>query len=627
MSDHDSGNLRAYVHEGDRNQCRVSLWRPTDRPEGILCTVGSVFPVHGPGAGLRAPVHLFKRGHVRINFSSTSIGALLMTGVVALTHATVHKVQTVAEANSLRLSAGDTVLFAGGQTYTDAGLAPRRSSGTAKSPIVFTASGAQRAIIEVSSGSGLQLNSTYAVVSRIHFKGPWDTTMAGAKSPNGVSISGGNNSTLEDCEISGFAAHGISGGVDGLRIVNCHVHDVGWDGINVDGGNDLYIGYCTIHDATGFARPPHAGSGILIGGVTRAVVEYCEAYSNGTKFMSGEGGGPVGIWSWDSDSVVIQYCESHHNQNGNRGVDGGGFDIDGGDQNCIIQYCYSHDNEGPGYLVAHWDASGGTPTDNNTIRYCISQNDGRTWQGCISMWSANAAHLTNTRVYNNVVYTERKPAASRESGIGAGNVFYNNIFITGGWAPFTHGASDHFRFVNNCYWSVDSFFAFNDRDYRSLEEFRTSGQEMHNGEPMGMQVDPELKDAGAAGTIADPANMAALLNAYTLLEGSPCVDAGIDLKARFSIDPGARDFFGGAIPRGDGFDIGVHESETPVITVNRMPPKAMRWQLGAVRYFDLRGRRAPHRLPATGAVVPRGVGGRSAAVSVSFTGLKGQSRE
>jgi hypothetical protein len=48
-------------------------------------------------------------------------------------------------------------------------------------------------------------------------------------------------------------------------------------------------------------------------------------------------------------TLFFQYSVSHHNKAG-RIYDGGGFDIDGGSQNCIIQYCYSYDNDGAGML-------------------------------------------------------------------------------------------------------------------------------------------------------------------------------------------------------------------------------------------------------------------------------------
>ena len=52
-----------------------------------------------------------------------------------------------------------------------------------------------------------------------------------------------------------------------------------------------------------------------------------------------------------------------------------GFDIDGGTENCFVQYCYSYFNDGPGFM--HCDYPTSRVTQNNTIRYNISEYDGQ----------------------------------------------------------------------------------------------------------------------------------------------------------------------------------------------------------------------------------------------------------
>jgi len=44
-----------------------------------------------------------------------------------------------------------------------------------------------------------------------------------------------------------------------------------------------------------------------------------------------------------------------------------------------------------------------------------------------------------------------------------------------------------------------------------------------------------------------------------LQKNSPLIDAGLDLRSLFGIDPGKRDFFGNSIPQGKAYDIGAHE--------------------------------------------------------------------
>ena len=80
-------------------------------------------------------------------------------------------------------------------------------------------------------------------------------------------------------------------------------------------------------------------------------IQDCSSACNG-QFNTNPGGGPVGIWAWDSREVVIERCVS--STNCSCANDGGGFDLDGGCTNCVIQDCTSMDNWGPGYLVSSY---------------------------------------------------------------------------------------------------------------------------------------------------------------------------------------------------------------------------------------------------------------------------------
>jgi hypothetical protein len=44
---------------------------------------------------------------------------------------------------------------------------------------------------------------------------------------------------------------------------------------------------------------------------------------------------------------------------------------------------------------------------------------------------------------------------------------------------------------------------------------------------------------------------------------SPLIDAGLDLKKSFGIDPGGRDIAGSPVPQGRAFDIGAVERVQP----------------------------------------------------------------
>ncbi len=112
-------------------------------------------------------------------------------------------------------------------------------------------------------------------------------------------------------------------------------------------------------------------------------------------------------------------------------------------------------------------------------------------------------------------------------------------------------------FAGNVYWAVDG--AFDIAGYKSLEDWRkATGQEMLNGKPVGLVVDPKVTELGSNVTAGDPTKLH-ILTAYRLQKNSPLIDAGLDLRSLFGIDPGKRDFYGTSIPQGKAYDIGAHE--------------------------------------------------------------------
>ena len=68
----------------------------------------------------------------------------------------------------------------------------------------------------------------------------------------------------------------------------------------------------------------------------QVLIEYCTATNNGWD-MPRTGNGPVGIWAYESDSVLIQRCIAYRNKTQKGAADGGGFDFDGGMTNSIIR--------------------------------------------------------------------------------------------------------------------------------------------------------------------------------------------------------------------------------------------------------------------------------------------------
>ena len=180
----------------------------------------------------------------------------------------------------------------------------------------------------------------------------------------------------------------------------------------------------------------------------------------------------------------------------------------------------------------------------------------------ITLWTGSPKDdpIRNTQIYGNTIYSSTTSAIAFWVNEGIYNTkVFNNLFVTANNQKLVQGnpGKSMATFAGNAYWVVDGAFDF--AGYKSLEELRkATGQEMLNGKPVGLVVDPKLMDMGKNVTIGDPTKLHTL-TAYRLQKNSPLIDAGLDLRSLFGIDPGDRDFFGNSIPQGKAYDIGAHE--------------------------------------------------------------------
>lgn len=79
----------------------------------------------------------------------------------------------------------------------------------------------------------------------------------------------------------------------------------------------------------------------MVSEVNGCTIQYYTAHDNGANSTANNG--PVGFFEYDALNVLFQFCEAYNN-NASGTNDGGGFDLDGGLQNCTVQYCYAHGN-------------------------------------------------------------------------------------------------------------------------------------------------------------------------------------------------------------------------------------------------------------------------------------------
>ena len=497
--------------------------------------------------------------------------------------------KTIQKLNTINLLPDDSVLFEGGSSFTGNIYLDVNDAGTPMQPVFIGSYGNGRATIFGGNSIGiLAYNCAGLHISNLQITGGGATT----DTTSGIGFYMDAQADLsfiqiDSCDISGFGDYGIElaavntnfGYVDvNVNYVNSFSNGNGgmisYGFHDVINNKNFHIAHCSFHDNKGRADVTniHTGNGIVLSGVENAVIEYCDAYNNG-ELNTNPSGGPVGIWFYLVKNGTIQFCESHHNNTAS--IDGGGFDIDGGSQDCIIQYCYSHDNAGPGYLMAEYGA--GIAYTGNTIRYNISQNDARKgFTGAITFWGVDNSHRINqSQVYNNTVFLDSintsggTPAAVRLIGGNFSGVkLANNIFYTSGVNMLNADVavdSAALHFLANDYYATNGqpAFLWGSNTYNSLAAWKAdaSTQERRGTFQYGIEGDPLLTSPGGAGTvgIGQLQQLSDYLSAYRLRQSSPALDAGIDMNLNFGSSIGTRDLFGNAPYYGPSQDIGAHE--------------------------------------------------------------------
>jgi len=495
--------------------------------------------------------------------------------------------ETLTNINSIQIIPGDSIFLAGGQTFSgNIYLDNLDAGGGSGSPVVFNTYGNGRASIYSDNSFGFYLYNTAGIeIRNINLSGSGypQNNQSGILFYCDSNLSNLEYIRIDSCDVSGYGIHGICllnyftpYGYSNINFSYLNVFNNARSGVTISGYLDYYshsnvlIEQVLSHDNFGDSTytASHSGNGIVIGGTDTLLIQNCEAYHNGI-YNRHAGGGPVGIWMWNTRNGIIQFCESHHNFAGLE-ADGGGFDIDGGSQNCILQYNYSHDNEGAG--LAFFEYGSSNEFINNTIRYNISQNDARkNGIGGISLWGVDSLHrIKNSFIYNNTIFVDSSNLTdiNLPKGISfyndnfeqvtiANNIIYvdDNLYFTN-----TYGLNidtSKVLLANNLYYSSGGQFQYNwDTLYTSINAFRGTGQETFQSSSYGIEADPFLTQPGIGGTIGIGNDLTTLIE-YQILPNSPAINAGINIDSLFGIDPGLIDYYTNSLS--STADIGAHE--------------------------------------------------------------------
>ena len=331
--------------------------------------------------------------------------------------------RTVRKVNQTVFSPGDRILFEGGATFKGPVKLDKNDRGTRDAPIVlgsYRLAKAGRATISAGRGRGVDAYNT----SGLHLR---DLIIVGdgakKNGRSGVLIvssrdEGIRNIRMENLEICGFGENGVSigtwrtnAGCKDVIITRCTIHDNLLAGIftwgpwetGIYAHRGIHISDCQTYGMKG-------GSGITLSSVDGGIVERSVAHDNGAEFS-----GASGIWAWDSKNILFQFNESYRNRT--IGVDGDGFNFDGGVTNSVMQYNYSHDNDAAGLLLAQYPYAP-QPMKNLTIRHNISENDCRKLDyGAIHVYNGEDPHrVSGVHIYQNTIYLA-SPAGNKLDGL------------------------------------------------------------------------------------------------------------------------------------------------------------------------------------------------------------------
>ena len=479
--------------------------------------------------------------------------------------------KTLAKLNDTELIGGDRILLKAGSVFEDQALSIK-GGGTAENPIIIDmydgevvgAEAGERPHIkgngknsfeyqgnQISYGLHIK-NASHVRVNNLEISNQGDTR----KLSVGVCVEAAGCGVMQGVHIDSVYIHDVNGTYeektlpngglyyvvsdhsnntrfDDIRVVNSIVKRVSRTGISVGmtSSTDLWDGHGgnipqEVLDAYGHTNvlirnnyvEESGGDAIVPMFSIKPLIEYniSNGASQNTKHTSMYN---AGIWPWRCEDAVFQYNECYGTiLNG----DGQAYDCDWS-RGTVYQYNYSHDNEGGFILICQSEVL------DSVVRYNISQND----QRCLFLTS----NTHNADVYNDTFYIGEGLDTEVVEDVGGVATLKNNIFYNLGTSTTTTWGRN-FSYENNLYYGYDS----------TPED--------------GSKIiaDPMFADPGTGGTGVLGDSAIDTLRGYRLREGSPAIDAGLEIE-----DNGGRDYFG--TPLTDGkTDVGAAEYTAPVST-------------------------------------------------------------
>lgn len=389
--------------------------------------------------------------------------------------------KTTAPFSKLQLKAGDSVLFATGQSFAG-GLLLANVYGDAQHPVVISSyifKGKKKPILD--AGSALQAilvqNSSYLKITGLEITAriPYQQNTANASLMRcGILVEVTKAESYRSIELADLLVHDVyfnppgfrrsadeirtangtqsygwgirfinntsAGKLTGIKVFRTEIYNVCHTGLKftatVGGLQTIEVAHCTVHDT--------GGPGMQLSGVTDGHIHHNKINRSGSVGDSRNWGRGSGLWTWSCSNVLIEH---NRFENANGPGDSAGVHIDYNCSDVIVQYNFSRNNAG-GFCEILGN------NFNCAYRYNISVNDGHRIKGQNGAFQEGKVFWLsgyqgekkpplgpfNSYFYNNTIYvdatiTPKISISSSADGILiANNVFYfenDAIVVTG----------------------------------------------------------------------------------------------------------------------------------------------------------------------------------------------------
>ena len=324
------------------------------------------------------------------------------------------------------------------------------------------------------------------------------------------------------------------------RVVHFRDNDyIVWDGLNVRNGSTRGAWFCGNHN----------------------IIQNSKFYNNGNLNTSGA----TGLTVIDSNNVIVRNCTAYGNG-------WNGISVEQGN-NVTVEHSVSYDNRAHmGIQLFQNYSQSGKMWKNNNVRYNTVYNNAI---GIFSLHqeynelsnnlvinniedgillSATYNGLSNyqghTRIYNNTIRGNGRYGVRNDSA--SHMIIKNNIFANNASSGIHDGRNSSTHQIDyNLYYQNGNIFS-GGGTYSSVSSLSSSkGYEKHS-----VSGNPLFKDVSQKD--------------YSLMSGSPAIDAGVDISKDSLGSP--TDFLGTPRPQNGRFDIGAYEVKKGGGSVAVKPP-------------------------------------------------------